>query len=435
MQLHIVNIHELTIPDNRQRREFKPEDVMKLASSISQTGLIQPVVVRRGEEGNMILVAGERRIRAMIYVWNFGQKVRCGEDIFNEGEVPCIYQGEMDPIDAFEMELEENIRRTDLTWQEKATATTQLMTLRSQQATRRGEVPPAVSDIAKEVRGDSNTSIESTRKELIVSHYLNDPDVVKAKTVDEAFKILKRKEIAKKNEEYAGIVGKTFSSKVHSLHQGDCLEILPFLPPESFDVILTDPPYGIDADTYGDSGGRTAGAHTYDDSFETWLSLMQGFAPESFRVAKPLAHLYVFCDVDNFVLLKNILAEAGWKVFRTPIICINPTAMRTPWPEHGPQRKYQIVAYAIKGNRTVNSIAPDVVSYPSDDNLGHMAQKPVALYEDLLRRSIRPGDSVLDPFCGSGPIFPAAHGLKCQATGIELGAAAYGVSIKRIEAL
>jgi site-specific DNA-methyltransferase (adenine-specific) len=109
--------------------------------------------------------------------------------------------------------------------------------------------------------------------------------------------------------------------------------------------------------------------------------------------------------------------------------------MRTPWPEHGPQRKYQLVAYAVKGNRVVNHIAPDLVSYPSDDNLGHAAQKPVALYDDLLRRSIRPGDSVLDPFCGSGPIFPAAHALKCYATGIELAAASYGVSVQRIAAL
>jgi DNA modification methylase len=67
--------------------------------------------------------------------------------------------------------------------------------------------------------------------------------------------------------------------------------------------------------------------------------------------------------------------------------------------------------------------------------LGHGAQKPVSLYSDLLKRSTRPGDRVLDPFCGTGTIFPAAHPLKVAATGIELEPAYYGIGVKRIEGL
>ena len=52
-----------------------------------------------------------------------------------------------------------------------------------------------------------------------------------------------------------------------------------------------------------------------------------------------------------------------------------------------------------------------------------------------LRRSINPGDAVLDPFCGTGPIFPAAHELKCKATGIEIDAASYAIAYKRLEGL
>ena len=82
----------------------------------------------------------------------------------------------------------------------------------------------------------------------------------------------------------------------------------------------------------------------------------------------------------------------------------------------------------------VNKIAPDLVSFNPDSNLGHNAQKPVALFEDLLRRSVSPGDLVLDPFAGSGTIFPAAHNLKCKATGIELDSASYGICLKRLTA-
>lgn len=436
VQLHILDIHDLHIPDNRQRREFKAEEVTKLADSISQNGLIQPLVIRLDDQDQYVLVAGERRLRAMIYVWNFGQSVRCGTEWFSEGQLPCIFQGEMDPIDAFEMELEENIRRTDLTWQEKAAATSQLYELRRLQAEKRGDSPPTVSEIALEIRGsNSGGAFDDTRKELLVSRHLNDPDVARAKSTDEGFKILKRKEERQRNASVAEQIGRTFTADIHQVLHGDCLEIMPTLPNESFDVILTDPPYGIDADQYGDSGGRTGGSHKYDDSFDTWSSLMKVLAGESFRLAKPQAHLYIFCDIDNFIFLRSYISAAGWTPFRTPIIWYNPTAMRAPWPEHGPQRKYQLCLYAMKGDRHVLQVLPDLITHQSDFNLGHQAQKPVDLYKDLLRRSVRAGDTILDPFCGSGPVFPAAHSFKCKAIGIELDSSAYGIAVQRIQSL
>jgi len=435
MQLTVIDIHDLTIPGNRQRKEFKPEEITKLADSISQNGLIQPLVIRR-DGANLLLVAGERRLRALQYVWNFGQSVRCGEATFPEGAVPCIYQGEMDPIDAFEMELEENIRRVDLDWKEKASATSQLYELRRLQAEKRGEAMPTVAAIAQEVRGDSGFAYEETRNEILVSKHLNDPDVAKAKSAGDAIKILKRKEEVRKNVELGITVGKTFNSSVHTLMKGNCIEHMGNMEEASVDVILTDPPYGMDAQGFGDSGGMlTGGAHFYDDSFANWSSLMQEFATASFRVAKPDAHLYAFCDVDNFVFFKSYLSVAGWKCFRTPFIWVNPNGMRAPWPEAGPQRKWQMCLYAVKGDKTVTRLYSDVLTYGSDENLGHPAQKPVALYTDLLRRSVRPGDVVLDPFCGSGPIFPAAHEFKCRAIGIELDDAAAGICLKRIAEL
>lgn len=435
MNLHSVDIHELFIAEDRQRREFSSEAIVELADSISQNGLLQPVVIRKGTDGKVTLVAGERRIRAMQYVWNFGESVRCGEEIFPEGRIPCLYLGDLDDLAAFEAELEENIRRESLSWQEKAQATSQLYELRRLQRQKAGESPPSVADIASEIRGDSSGAQRTTREELIVSRYLDDPDVAKAKTAADAFKILKRKEEIKKIAALGESVGRNFTASIHEAINGDCLSVLGELPSGSVDVILTDPPYGIDADQFGDSGGKTPGAHFYKDDFETWSSLMQVFAGAAFRVAKENAHAYVFCDIDNFVFLKSYMSSAGWKCFRTPIVWVNPTAMRTPWVEMGPQRKYQICLYAIKGERMVTRIYPDVVEYPSDQNLNHPAQKPVDLYVDLLRRSIRPGDTVLDPFAGSGPIFPAAHSLRCKAIGIELDQAAYGTCVQRIKDL
>lgn len=436
MHLHSVKATDILIPKNRQRKEFKPERIIELAGSISRLGLMHPVVVRNDPNGSLTLVAGENRIRALEYLWNFGETVRCGTSAFPEGHVPCIYFGDLDELTATEMELEENIRRIDLTWQEKAEATTKLLALRAAQATAKSEPPPTVDTIAAEVRGDSSSARDKTRKEILVAKHLSDPEVKKAASVDDAFKLLKRREELQRSADLAAKIGVTFNSSVHTLINGDTLERMPELPKESFDVILTDPPYGIDADKFGDSGGIAGsgnlGSHFYDDSWTYWNKLAKFLAAESFRVAKPQAHAYVFCDVDNFVLLKSFFTESGWRVFRTPLVWINPTSNRAPWPEHGPQRKYQIALFAVKGNRPVTKVMPDVLTYPSDENLNHQAQKPVALFQDLLVRSIRPGDTVLDCFGGTGPVLPAAHALKCRATYIERDPAAYGIAIERL---
>lgn len=423
------------IPATRQRKSFDPDSILKLAGSITDIGLIHPPVVRTDSEGTVILVAGERRIKAMQYIWNFGDSVECGDYQFEEGIVPCILYSEMDPLDAMEMELEENIRRQDLTWQERATATANLYNLRRAQAERDGKEEPTPMDLAREVHGESDNNLDRTRREILVAKHLDDPDVAKAKTADEGFKVLKRKEEVRRNEALAQSVGATLTMSSHRLELGDCFEVMEAMDNESFDIILTDPPYGIDADTFGDSGGMAAGNHFYDDSWTTWNKLAKRLSVESFRLAKSQCHAYVFCDIDNFVMFKSFMIEAGWKVFRTPLIWVNPGGSRAPWPEQGPQRKYQIILYAVKGDKPVTRIYPDIITAGSDDNLGHHAQKPVEVYCDLLRRSCRPGDSVLDPFMGSGTIIPACHEMKCYATGIEVNPAAFGIATTRLKGL
>lgn len=444
MQLHVFSVEEISIPKNRQRRTFNEHQIQELAASIADNGLIHPLVVRREEGGELVLVAGERRLKALDIVWGFGQEVHCGTKIIPERCVPCLYLGEIDPIDAFEIELEENIRRTDLDWRERATATAQLYELRQRQAARNGAPSPTIADLARELKPDLTEGIPDgdlgylqgvVREDIILAKNLDNEAVAKAPTKREALKALKRSEEQRRNAELGRAIGNQFTSSVHKLIQADTLSVLPSLPSGEYDIILTDPPYGISADEYGDSGGRTGGQHRYDDSQETWVRLVTALAFEGFRIAKSEAHSYVFCDVDRFLNLRDLFAAAGWRCFRTPLIWHNPSGMRTPWPEHGPQRKWQMILFAIKGDKRVTRIYPDVISVPSDINLGHQAQKPVGLYSDLLRRSCRPGDNVLDPFAGTGTVYPACHEFKCKATGIELDPAACGIASQRLKEL
>jgi site-specific DNA-methyltransferase (adenine-specific) len=125
----------------------------------------------------------------------------------------------------------------------------------------------------------------------------------------------------------------------------------------------------------------------------------------------------------------------GWRVHRTPLIWHKPTAHRVPWPNCGPRRQYEIILYAVKGDRPVAYIGSDVITCALDENLGHSAQKPVGLLTELLKRSGIAGAKVLDPFCGTGSTIVAAHGLKMSCTGMEMSDASYGIAANRLKGL
>lgn len=439
--MQIIDIKRLIVSADRQRREFDPEALMELCEDIQERGLMQPIVVRETEAGPQ-LVAGERRLRAIQTMWELGGKLFFDTQTLDPGFVPTVTLGELTPLQALEAEFAENAIRMDLTWQERAEAMKRLDNLRRTQAKVEGKGYTA-SDLAEEVTGRRvGHYVTSVNQQLAVAYHLDDPDVAKAKTVADAFKILKRKEEVQRNADLAIEVGRTFGASLHKLYNEDCLtwmrKALEDVSAVGYraDVILTDPPYGMGADEFGDAGGAlVSNDHRYVDDEQSWHQLISAWAPLSYAIAKPAAHLYAFCDIDRFAQLRNYLSAAGWRVHRTPLIWHKPSAHRVPWPEHGPRRHYELICYAVKGDRPVNFIGADVLSIPLDDNLGHPAQKPVALYRELLRRSVQPGAAILDSFCATGPVFPAAHELKCIATGVEVDASSYAISINRLKEL
>ena len=246
MQLHVIAVEDIVVPTNRQRKYFNETQIQELAASIAENGLIHPLVVRQDEaSGELFLVCGERRLKALDICWGFGQDVLCNDKLIPERCVPCTFLGEIDELQAFEIELEENIRRTDITWQEKAAAVGALYKLRGDQAERDGKPIPTVTDLAIEVAGSGEGQFrENVRQDLILARNLDNPVVAKATSRKDAFKALKRDEETKRNAELGRSVGAVFTSSVHTLLQGDCLLQMSNLPRESFDVILTDPPYG-----------------------------------------------------------------------------------------------------------------------------------------------------------------------------------------------
>jgi DNA modification methylase len=92
-----------------------------------------------------------------------------------------------------------------------------------------------------------------------------------------------------------------------------------------------------------------------------------------------------------------------------------------PWGAQGPRITTEFIFYATKSQRGLNATPTDVFDdrrVPREQRL-HAAQKPVSLMAKLIGCSTLPGDSILDPCCGSGSALVAARDLKRCGLGIE----------------
>ena len=91
------------------------------------------------------------------------------------------------------------------------------------------------------------------------------------------------------------------------------------------------------------------------------------------------------------------------------------------WPPKGRVPGFRRYLSTSKGNR-VQDVMTDInpLASASKERLGYPTQKPIALYERLIKASSNEGDIVLDPFCGCGTTIDAAHTLNRYWMGIDI---------------
>lgn len=406
--------------------------------SIASLGLFHAPLVK---DDGVTLVGGGRRYMA---INNLHKQLRDfdyhGKKV-PRNKIPVIFLSSLTDIQVREAELHENLIRDQLTWQERSAGVSELHSIRKAEAKAKGETHTA-GKTAAELRGlpgiDNLKGSYAThvREDLIVAAFLNDPEVMKAKTRKEALKIVDKV----LTREHRILVAKAFDAKElkspHELIQGDMFLEMPKLKDSLFDCIIADPPWGVDADKWKN---MNALPHSYKDTKEHSNAIVDFIAREGFRVTKKEAHLYLFCDIRRFLDMEKILQSAGWDVFSTPLIWSKgPHRALLPRPHHGPRRCYESILYAIKGNRRTTGVYTDTIeaSYESgEDAVEYGARKPAAVYSNLITRTCIAGDLILDPCCGSGPIFTAADKTKTIAKGIEIDPVAVGHCVKRLKEL
>ena len=102
-----IPIHLIKANPNQPRREFDPEALQELSDSIKEIGIIQPITLRKMDDGTYQIIAGERRFRA--------------SQLAGLTEMPA-YIRTADDENVMEMALVENIQREDLNAMEIALA-------------------------------------------------------------------------------------------------------------------------------------------------------------------------------------------------------------------------------------------------------------------------------------------------------------------------
>lgn len=111
--IHLIETQKLLPNPYQPRHKFESEEMLSLANSIKENGVLQPLLIRRVNGSNYFeIVAGERRLRASILA---------GID-----EVPCI-ELDCDYNNSAIISILENVQRSDLTFFEEALAIGQLM--------------------------------------------------------------------------------------------------------------------------------------------------------------------------------------------------------------------------------------------------------------------------------------------------------------------
>src|SRR6266404_5046988 len=111
MTVHHYSLEQIHADPNRQRKTFDGSKIIELANSIQVLGLLQPIVLQH--DGT--LVAGERRTKALRHLEAMGVSIRCGDETFAPGDAPVIFFDSDNELKLWEAQLDENIKRENLT--------------------------------------------------------------------------------------------------------------------------------------------------------------------------------------------------------------------------------------------------------------------------------------------------------------------------------
>jgi site-specific DNA-methyltransferase (adenine-specific) len=216
--------------------------------------------------------------------------------------------------------------------------------------------------------------------------------------------------------------------QLNTIYNADTiLDLKTYIPPNSIDLIITDPPYGIDFkkkkanynrnDEFVIDGYQDVPSEVYEEFTRIWVN-------DAYDVLKPNGSMYVFSGWNNLVYVLQALKDARFTT-------VNHLIWKYPFGVYT-TRKYVTSHYHCllvtkhPKKYTFNNIEPyqeDVVTINREYRRGKKkipTQLPTKLIEKLMLNSSNEGDIVLDQFLGSGTTAVVAQQLQRNYIGMEI---------------
>lgn len=439
---------QIIVAEGRQRQHFDRKKMNKLIESMSAVGQLQPGICRLDEADQINLVVGERRLRACL---NLQRPFKF-----------CLLNEIQDPFLLELIQLDENAQREELDWKEQIKATARIHKLFTE---RYGEAKPGqpgghrVADTAEHL----NYGYSIVQEDINLAEFLEIPEVAAAPNKTTAKKIITRMidqvnkrealEVALKNveklpeedapftEEQAEKLFKQnkqlqekladdidqaeapedrqtalLNARIAKFNQrcllGKMEEKILSFKDESFDAVFFDPPWGVEFDKNMQDSPSTK---QYADPAEHFQEMLSSWLQLIYQKMKPDSHLYMFFGISQHEFVYQTLERVGFRTNRIPIIWHKKGAHVTRNPAIWPGRSYEPIAFARKGNKALEKLGqPDWIEtpMPTASIKGiHPSAKHPEVYQNLILRSCRPSDTILDPMAGSGMLGVAAESL------------------------
>jgi DNA modification methylase len=222
---------------------------------------------------------------------------------------------------------------------------------------------------------------------------------------------------------------------------GDCLELMQEIPDQSIDLVLTDPPYGVDYSSKNrflntiDNGNRIERDIVGDNLTKKDTQIMWGKAfKEIGRTLKPGGVIYCFMPQGGDQMMMMMMMNEGGIEPRHELIWLknNHVFGRTDYAYiHEP------ILYAWKpgaGHKYYGGFQRSVLKYnkPLKSDM-HPTTKPLKLVMRLIKNSSLEGDLVCDPFLGSGTTALACKQLGRDFIGFEISEEYCEIARKRLK--
>ena len=204
-------------------------------------------------------------------------------------------------------------------------------------------------------------------------------------------------------------------NKEQEIIEGDSRNILKTLNKKSYDLLLSDPPYGMDF-----KSGWNTKDKIQNDKIEDTVVLFEEVLKKCVPLLKDDAHFYLFGNINYLPQIKRIIEK--YLTLKNILIWDRQIIGMGDLKSYG--NSYDIVYFGYnKKWKDLNGTRDrDILNFQRVDpakNI-HPTEKPLDMLEYLIKKSSNENDKILEPFAGGGSTLVAAKNTNRKATGIEI---------------